>query len=67
MAVPWLRWLVAGFSPRRPELAPSSVHVGFVVNKVALRQVFLRVIRFYPANIIPSWLSVLIYLLGDEQ
>jgi hypothetical protein len=29
--------------------------VGFVVDKVALGQVFLRVLRFSAANIIPSW------------
>jgi hypothetical protein len=28
--------------------------VGFVVDKVALGQVFLRVLRFSPVNIIPS-------------
>jgi hypothetical protein len=31
IAVPWLRWLVTGLSPRRP----GSVRVGFVVDKVA--------------------------------
>jgi hypothetical protein len=40
-AVPWLRSLVAGLSPRRPGFAPGSIHVGFVVDKVALGQVFL--------------------------
>jgi hypothetical protein len=29
--------------------------VGFVVDKVALGQVFLRVLRFSPGNIIPPW------------
>jgi hypothetical protein len=48
---------------------PESVHVGFVVHKVALQQVFLWVLQFFPANIIPLWLSIalLIYHLGDEQ
>jgi hypothetical protein len=36
----WLRLLVAGLSPRRPGFDPGSVHVGFVVDKVALGQVF---------------------------
>jgi hypothetical protein len=53
IAVPWLRSLVTGLSPRRPGFAPRSIHVGFVVDKVALGQVFLRVLRFSPANIIP--------------
>jgi hypothetical protein len=39
-AVPWLRRLVAGLSPRRFGFDPGSVHVGFVVDKVALGQVF---------------------------
>jgi hypothetical protein len=42
LAVPWLRRLVAGLSPQRPGL----VHVGFVLDHVALWQVFLRVLRF---------------------
>jgi hypothetical protein len=40
LAVPWLRRLVAGLSPRRPEFDPGSVRVGFVVDKVTLEQVF---------------------------
>ena len=34
------------------------IHVGFVVDKVALRQVFPRVLGFSPVNFIPP---VLIY------
>jgi hypothetical protein len=40
--------------------------MGFVVDKQALGQAFLRVIRFSSANTIPPWLSILIYL-GDKQ
>jgi hypothetical protein len=29
--------------------------VGFVVDRVTLGQIFLRVLRFSPVNIIPSW------------
>jgi hypothetical protein len=54
MAVPCLRRLVAGLSPRRPGFDPGSVLVGFVVDKVALGQVSLRVLRFSPVNFIPS-------------
>jgi hypothetical protein len=32
--------------------------VGFVVDKVALGQLFLRVLRFSPANIIPPLLHI---------
>ena len=42
MAVPWLRRLVARLSPQ----SPGFVHVGFVVDKVALEQVFPRVFVF---------------------
>jgi hypothetical protein len=52
-AVPWLRRLVADLSPRRPGFDPGSVHVGIVMDKVALGQVFHRVLRFSPINFIP--------------
>jgi hypothetical protein len=39
-ALPWLRRLAAGLPPRRPGFDPGSVHVGFVVDKVALGQGF---------------------------
>jgi hypothetical protein len=32
---------------------PGSVHVRFVLDKVALGQVFPRVLRFFPVNFIP--------------
>jgi len=38
---------------------PTSIYVGFVVDKVALRQVLLRVTRLYPVNIIPPTLHTL--------
>jgi hypothetical protein len=40
-AMPWLRRLVTGLSPQRPGFDPGSVHVRFVVDKVAVGQVFL--------------------------
>jgi hypothetical protein len=39
-AVPRLMRLVTGFAPRRTGFEPRSGHVEFVVNKVALGQVF---------------------------
>jgi hypothetical protein len=39
--------IIAGLSLPRPRLAPGSVHVGFVANKVATGQGFLRVVRFF--------------------
>jgi len=40
---------------RRTGFSPSSVRVGFVVHKVALRQVFLQYLSF-PVSIIPPML-----------
>jgi hypothetical protein len=68
-AAPWLKRLVAGFPQRRPGFEPGSDHVGFVVDKVALGQVFLQVLRFplsifippiapqSPSSIIRGWYS----------
>ena len=42
-AVPWLWRLVAGLSPRRLGFDPKSIHGIFLVDKVALGLVFLRV------------------------
>jgi hypothetical protein len=65
--IPWLRQLVAVLSLWRSRFMPGPVHVGFVMGKVALGQVYLRVILFSPVNIISPWLSMLIYHLRDEQ
>jgi hypothetical protein len=43
--VPYLKQLVAGFPPRRPGFA-SGQHVGFVVDKAALTQVFSEYFGF---------------------
>jgi hypothetical protein len=67
LAVPWLRSLVAGLSPRRPVFAPGSVHVGLVVDKVALGQVFLRVFQFSPVNRSFHRRSPNSYHLGNAQ
>jgi hypothetical protein len=45
-AVTWFRRFVAGLTRRRPGFAPGSAHVGFVVDKVELRQGFLQVLPF---------------------
>jgi hypothetical protein len=44
--VPYLRWLVAGFPPRRSGFEPSSGYVRFVVDKVALGKVFSEYFGF---------------------
>jgi hypothetical protein len=54
-AVLLLKQLIAGLSLWKP----GSVHVGFVVDKVALGQVFLQVLQFWS---IPFHVgSILIY------
>jgi hypothetical protein len=40
MTAPYLRRLVAGFPSRRLGFDPSSNYVGFMVDKMALEQVF---------------------------
>jgi hypothetical protein len=45
--------LVAGLSNLRLGLSPGLVREGFVVDKVALGQISLRVIWFFPVSIIP--------------
>jgi hypothetical protein len=44
-----------------------KVHVGFVVGKVTLGQVFVQVIRFPPLNIISPWIFMLMYHLGGQE
>jgi hypothetical protein len=60
MAVFWFRRLVAGLSPRRLGFAPTSVHVGYVVDKCHWGSFFLRVLQFSPVGIIPPWLFILL-------
>jgi hypothetical protein len=50
--VPWLRRSVDGLASRRPGFDPSSIPVGFVVDELALQQLSVRVLRFYPVDII---------------
>jgi hypothetical protein len=42
-AVPWLRRVVAGLSPRRAGFDTRSVRARYVMDKVTLGQAFLRV------------------------
>jgi hypothetical protein len=52
-------------SRRLTPRTPGSIHVGFVVDKVALGQVFLRVLRVSPVNISFHRRSPNSYHLGD--
>jgi hypothetical protein len=53
LAVPRLRRLDVGLLPRKPAFDPGLVHVGFLVDKVALGQVFPQVLQFPRVNFIP--------------
>ena len=57
-AVPWLRRLLAGLSPRRPEFHPGSDHVVFVVDKVALGQVFPPSASVFPCQLYSTGTSL---------
>lgn len=61
-AVSWHRRLFTGLSLRRLGFNPRSVHVRFVVDKVALGQGFLRVFRVSPVSIIPQMLHIYLHL-----
>jgi hypothetical protein len=50
--VPWLSQSVAGILATKCGLNARPVHVGFVVDKVAVEPGFLRVLRFSPVSII---------------
>jgi hypothetical protein len=49
-----VKQFVMGLSPRRTWLDPRSVHVRFVVDKVALAQVYLRLLRLHTLRTIPA-------------
>jgi hypothetical protein len=59
--------LVANLSSRRPGFIACSLHVGFVVHKDAVGQVFSRILRFSPVNTIPLLLSAHIHLWTERQ
>jgi hypothetical protein len=58
----WLGRLVAGLSPSKPGLSARSVRVGYVVDRVALRQVFLRVLRVSPIIVVPPMLHACTFI-----
>ena len=61
MTVLWLGRSVACLSPRRPWCDPRSVHVGFVVDKVALGQNFLPVLLL-PLSVSLHQRSIFIFI-----
>jgi hypothetical protein len=65
--VPWLRVLVACLSLRRPEFAPRSFRMGFVVDSTALGWVSTRFPREFPVDIVTQWLCNLISSVDEQQ
>jgi hypothetical protein len=55
-----------GLSPWRPGFVPGSFLLGFMVDKLALGQVFVRVLRWSSVNIIPPWFFILISSGGEQ-
>ena len=54
--VPWLQLLLASLSQQGQRFNPRSVHIGYLVHKVALAQVLLWVFVSYPVSIISPML-----------
>ena len=52
----------AGLSPQRPELDPRSVHVRFVVEKVSLGRICIKVLLFSPVSTVPQVLHIRFHL-----
>ena len=48
----WLTWLDAGLFLQRPRFNYWPVHVVFVVDKVVLEYIFIKVLWFFPVIII---------------
>jgi len=65
MSLPtWLGPSVASLSARRPQFYPRIVHVRSMVDKVALGQVFLPVIRFSFLSFISPMIHTHLHLHG---
>jgi len=52
----------AGLSSQRLSFDLGPMHVGFIMDKVALYQVFLQLIRFSPVSTIPPKLQTHFHL-----
>jgi hypothetical protein len=50
LAMPLVRQLVTNFLPWRPGFSSRVAHVGLVVDRVALGQVFVQALQLSPAN-----------------
>jgi len=57
--------LVIGLAQQRPGFDPMSFHVKLMLDKVALRQDILRVLRFSPVSIVPTMVTAHSYPTND--
>jgi hypothetical protein len=53
VTIPYLRRLVVGFLPRQPGFDPRSSHVGSVMDRATLGQVFFKYFGFSCLSFIP--------------
>ena len=58
-----LRWIISGLINQKPMFNVRLVHVGFLVGRVALGQVFVKVFWFSPVSIIPSMLHTHVWFI----
>ena len=57
--VSWPRWFVTILSLQRPRFNPRAVHVESVVVRVAIGQVSLTILQFFPCLLSPHQCSIL--------
>jgi hypothetical protein len=49
----WIRWLTISLSAWMSKFNARLLQMGFVIDKVSMRSIFLCVFQFYPVSIIP--------------
>ena len=67
IAVPWLKWLVTDLSPQRPGTNPRLVYMWFLLDRLALGQVFLWVFWFLSVSIFLSMLHTRVSFICDRE
>jgi len=61
--MPWLRDLVAALPPQIHDFNSRRLHFAYVADKMALEQVFLLILRFFPViTITPALRSLVLYI-----